>query len=73
MSDGCFTLVFEGDIRKFAKNPLMTQTEFGTPYAVGIGDAFEKQDALESLMEKAIQQIRDGYEEEAIKTLMEGV
>ena len=43
-----FTLVFAGDIRKFKMNPLTTVTPWGIPYAVGMGDAFEKIDKLES-------------------------
>ncbi len=35
-----FTLVFEGDIRTFKKNPLTTETPFGIPFAAGVGDAF---------------------------------
>ncbi len=43
-----FTLVFAGDIRNFKMNPLTTETPWGIPYAVGMGDAFEKIDELES-------------------------
>lgn len=41
-----FTLVFEGDIRKFKMNPLTTETPWGTPYAVSLGDALEELDQL---------------------------
>jgi len=41
-----FTLVFEGDIRAFDRNPFKTETPFGTPSAAGIGDAFETGDSL---------------------------
>lgn len=40
-----FTLVFEGDIRKFNMNPLTTETPWGIPYAVSMGDALEQLDA----------------------------
>lgn len=43
-----FTLVFEGDIRRFKMNPLTTETPWGIPYAVSMGDALEKLDALEA-------------------------
>ena len=43
-----FTLVFEGDLSSFEKNPLKTETPFGTPIAVGYGDAFAEIDHLES-------------------------
>jgi hypothetical protein len=39
-----FTLVFEGDIRKFKMNPLTTETPWGVPYAVMLGDALEQLD-----------------------------
>lgn len=39
-----FTLVFEGDIRKFSMNPLTTETPWGIPYAVSMGDALEQLD-----------------------------
>ena len=39
-----FTLVFEGDIRKFKMNPLTTETPWGIPYAVMAGDALEQLD-----------------------------
>lgn len=42
----CFTLVFEGNIRKLDRNPLRTETPFGVPYAAGIGNAFEMSDNL---------------------------
>lgn len=72
-ADTSFTLVFEGDIRKFDKNPMREETQFGTPYAVGVGDAFSEIDALTEKMEKAIQQIEDGDYNGAIVTLMEPV
>jgi hypothetical protein len=39
---GAFTLVFEGDIRKFDGNPLRTPTPFGTALAVSMGDALQQ-------------------------------
>lgn len=39
-----FTLVFNGDIRKFDRNPLQTNTPFGRPIAAGMGDAFAEFD-----------------------------
>ena len=41
-----FTLVFKGDIRKFKMNPLTTETPWGIPYAVALGDALEELDEL---------------------------
>lgn len=43
-----FTLVFEGDIRKFKQNPLTTETPWGIPYAVALGDALEELDKLKT-------------------------
>jgi hypothetical protein len=43
-----FTLVFEGDIQKFKGNPLTTDTVFGVPVAVGIGNAFDQIEELEA-------------------------
>jgi hypothetical protein len=44
-----FTLVFAGDIRKFKMNPLATDTPWGVPYAVSMGDALEELDELKSI------------------------
>lgn len=48
MAQPFFTLVFEGQIQRFEGNPLATETPFGTPYAIGYGDAFERERALET-------------------------
>ena len=48
-----FTLVFEGDIRRFKMNPLATETPWGIPYAAGMGDAFEQIDQLEATISSA--------------------
>jgi hypothetical protein len=48
-----FTLVFEGEIRKFDGNPLRTETPFGVPVAAGIGNAFETIDRLELALDEA--------------------
>lgn len=48
-----FTLVFAGDIRKFKMNPLTTETPWGIPYAVCMGDALEQLDsALSSTQDR---------------------
>ncbi len=39
-----FTLVFKGDIRKLNLNPFTTETPFGVPYCVRLGDAVEELD-----------------------------
>lgn len=44
-----FTLVFRGDIRNFKMNPLTTETSWGIPYAVSMGDALEELDALKEV------------------------
>lgn len=49
-----FTLVFRGDIRKFAGNPHKTDTPFGRPVVVGVGNAFDAFDELERLRESEI-------------------
>jgi len=41
-----FTLVFQGDLRKFKANPHMTDTPFGRAVASGVGDAFAEIDDL---------------------------
>lgn len=43
-----FTVVFKGDLRKFPGNPLTTETPFGIPYSVSLGDALERIDDMES-------------------------
>lgn len=48
-----FTAVFECNITKFAGNPLKTETPFGVPVAVGIGDAFDKLAHIEEIEEAA--------------------
>lgn len=42
--DEAFTMVFAGDIRKFKNNPFTTETPWGIPYAVSVGDALEELD-----------------------------
>ncbi len=42
-----FTLVFDGDLKNFEGNPFQTDTPFGRPYAIAIGDALEEKDKLE--------------------------
>ena len=69
--DESFTLVFEGNIRRFEKNPLRVETEFGTPYAVGVGDAFAKEDALIELMERAFTCLENDDVEGAMQALKE--
>lgn len=41
----CFTLVFEGDPRKLP-NPFTTDSPWGRPYAVSVGDALQEADRL---------------------------
>ncbi len=52
MGEASFTLVFEGDIRKFDANPLKAETPFGTAYAVSVGDVLEVRDILHDALEK---------------------
>lgn len=47
-----FTLVFEGDIRQFKMNPLTTETPWGIPYAVSMGDILEEADELREKLER---------------------
>lgn len=49
-----FTLVFKGDIGKFALNPMNTETPFGRPVAAGRGDAFEESDRMRSAIEDIV-------------------
>lgn len=47
------TMVFKVEAAAFKKaNPLATETPWGIPYAVGLGDAFEENDELRDLLEK---------------------
>jgi len=47
------TMVFKLDKAKFkSMNPLNTETPWGIPYAVGIGDAFEQADELREELER---------------------
>lgn len=68
-----FTLVYDGDISSFSFNPMTKKTAYGVPYAVGVGDAFDKIDRLECLMERAVVQIQNGDFDGAIETLTEDV
>lgn len=45
-----FTLVFEGNIKKVKGNPMATETVYGIPFAVGIGNAFEEADQLREVL-----------------------
>lgn len=48
------TMVFTLSKSKFkTMNPLNTETPWGIPYAVAIGDALEEGDNLRELLEKA--------------------
>ena len=49
-----FTLIFEGDIRSFKGNPFKTETAFGVPLAVSIGDVVAENDELRDRLEKAL-------------------
>ena len=42
-----FTVIFPGDIRKFAENPLGATTPFGVSIAVGMGNAFDEIERLQ--------------------------
>jgi hypothetical protein len=48
-----FTLVFKGNLRDFDMNPLTTETPWGMPYAVCLGDALEEADELREKLEAA--------------------
>lgn len=45
------TLVFECDIKKFSSNPFHSDTPFGKPYGVAVGDLMERCAALEAMVE----------------------
>jgi hypothetical protein len=42
-----YTVVFEGDVRAIAENLFKVVSPFGKVAAIGIGNAFEENDALE--------------------------
>jgi len=60
-----FTIVFEGDIRKFDGNPLKTETPFGVPLTVAIGDLIEQ---LNELEDRVHAQCTQGPSREQLKT-----
>ena len=41
-----YTVVFKGDIRSMGQNLFKVVSPFGEVVAIGVGDAFEVQDAL---------------------------
>lgn len=45
-----FTAVFDRDIRAFDGNPLRTETPFGMPESVAVGDICERMDRLEAAL-----------------------
>lgn len=55
-----FTLVFEGDLRKFKMNPLTTETPWGIPYAVSLGEALADADELREELERTPQESDNG-------------
>ena len=46
-----FTLVFKGDIRTFKGNPLKTDTPFGVPLVVSVGDVVAERDELKERLD----------------------
>jgi len=65
MSDQAFTLIFDGDIRRFKLNPLTTETPFGIPYGAGVGDAFGELDCLRELLNEALDSRASDYADAA--------
>jgi hypothetical protein len=51
---GRFTMVFEGNLRDFKGNPFKTETPFGIPVVVGLGDAFEECEKLREELSAAV-------------------
>lgn len=49
-----FTLVFAGDLRKYRKNSHHTDTPFGRPIVVGLGNAFDEFDVFCSQREALV-------------------
>lgn len=49
-----FTLVFAGNIREFKGNPLETETVFGVPVSVGVGDAHDELERLHQAHDEEI-------------------
>ena len=47
-TDTAFTLVFDGDLREFDRNPMKVESPFGKCVAAHIGDALQKLDDSES-------------------------
>lgn len=57
-----FTVVFEGNLREIRFNPFMTDTPFGLPRHVGVGNAFEEFDefiAVRGQLLLALKALRD--------------
>ncbi len=59
MSEARFTVVFEGDIRKFDGNPFHADTPFGRPRVIDADDVIAERDALAEALE-AIVALDDG-------------
>lgn len=57
-----FTVVFEGDIRKLAGNPLRYTTSFGPVVAAGVGNAFAEIDRLSDSTPPPKDSLRGGGE-----------
>lgn len=47
-----FTLVFSGNIRDFKMNPFTTETPWGIPHSVSLGDALVELDNLREKIEE---------------------
>ena len=52
---GSFTVVFPGDIRKFAENPFDQDTTFGKPQAISMGNAFDEVERLKAGLEDVVE------------------
>ncbi len=46
MAEEYFTLVFKGNLKSFAGNPLRTETPFGIPFICALGNVCDEADEL---------------------------
>lgn len=51
MAEEYFTLVFKGNLKGFAGNPLRTETPFGIPFICALGNVCDEADDLREKLE----------------------
>lgn len=67
MSETRFTLVFNGDLRRFGASPFKTETPFGFAQIASIGDVCAERDLLVDALEGLLFQDSDITEDEKMR------